>query len=591
MHSRLDMRSSRTTLRRLLALLAGSLGLAACAATAPGLRDDGAGPIRPEAPPEYDVIVAQLARSEGRLAESAAAYQRAVAKDEGSAYLHRKAAESLAMVNRMEEALHHAKRAFELDPDDQHTRLFLGQLYRLRRDPAGVESVLLDEEGAPFDVTAASLLYQVYLRSDRLEEAREVAGWWVEHDPESLRARVALANAYQRLGRGDEAEAVLREALEQDPGNLRIYDALARSLNERGDRAGSIALYREVLEQHPHHHATLIALGETYLAGNDLENAVSVFEEIEQYYPDDLHSVVRLGFLKYEQREFSEAASRFERVLEASPNEHEIAFFLGIVQRRLGDDEAAIEAFASVPDDHERYADARKQIAAIRERQHDYAGALAEIESVIAVEPSRELDLYKASLLAKSGDFEGAVTNLEALLTGGLGDDEVYYSLGVLYGEAQRVDEAVAYMQQALEENPDNASALNYVGYTWAEKGINLDEAEAMIMRAIELRPDDGYIADSLGWVYYMRARPLIGTSRDQEARAYIDRALAELKRAERLTGGDPVVSEHLGDTYLLLNEKERALKRFEEALQLEPREGEQPNLLEKLESLQRELR
>jgi predicted negative regulator of RcsB-dependent stress response len=66
---------------------------------------------------------------------------------------------------------------------------------------------------------------------------------------------------------------------------------------------------------------------------------------------------------------------------------------------------------------------------------------------------------------------------------------------------------------------------------------------------------------------------------------------MKELKRAETLTGGDPVVSEHLGDTYLLLNRKELALERFEEALQMDPREGEQPHLLEKLESLQRELR
>jgi tetratricopeptide (TPR) repeat protein len=207
------------------------------------------------------------------------------------------------------------------------------------------------------------------------------------------------------------------------------------------------------------------------------------------------------------------------------------------------------------------------------------------------VEPSRDLDLYKAALLAKSGDFDGAIEHLESMLTGESGDDEVFYNLGVIYGEARRSDEAVQYMQRALDENPDNASALNYVGYTWAENGVNLDEAEVMILRAVELRPDDGYIADSLGWVYYMRARPLVASGRDREAQAYIERALEELKRAEQLTGGDPVVSEHLGDTYLLLNQKELALERFEEALQMDPREGEQPHLLEKLESLQRELR
>ncbi len=588
------MTPARPIRRRLVALLTGVLALVGCAATVPGLRSGdtsaAGGVIRPKAPPEYDVIVAELARGEGRLADAAAAYQRAVAKDEESAYLHRKAARSLAMTNHMQDALTHAKRAFELEPDDQPTRMFLGRLYRLGHDPAGAEKVLLDDSGEPIDDTAASLLVQIYLGSDRSDDAVEVAEWWADRDPASLHARVAMANAYQRLGRTGDAERALREALEQEPGNLRLYEALARSLAKRGDRAAEITLYEEILEQHPRHRTTLIALGEAYMAQSDLEGAIVVFEEIERYYPDDAHSIVRLGFLKYEHRDFDEAALRFERVLELNPTEHEIAFFLGIVRRRSGGGDGAIEAFARIPRDHDRYTDARMQIAAIRERQGDYAGALVEVEKVIAVEPSREIDLYEASLLAKSGDFDGAIERLESMLTGESGDDEVFYNLGVIYGESKRIDEAVQYMQRALDENPDNASALNYVGYTWAEKGVNLDEAEAMILRAIELRPDDGYIADSLGWVYYMRARPLVAGGRDREAKAYIERAMKELKRAETLTGGDPVVSEHLGDTYLLLDEKQRALDKFEEALRLEPRFGEQPDLLDKLESLRREL-
>jgi tetratricopeptide (TPR) repeat protein len=315
-----------------------------------------------------------------------------------------------------------------------------------------------------------------------------------------------------------------------------------------------------------------------------------VLEQIERHYPEDLHSLVRLAFLEYEARRFDEAARRFERALEVSPQEHEVAFFLGIVRRRTGDAQAAIEAFERIPPEHKHYAEARTQLAAIFERRGDFEGALAEIEKVAAVKPSRELELYRATLRARAGDFDGAIAELESLLTGTPDDDEIFYNLGVVYGEAKQVEEAVEYMQHALEQNPDNASALNYVGYTWAERGIRLDEAETMITRAIELRPDDGYIADSLGWVYYMRARPLVESGRREEAQGYIDRALRELKRAAELTGGDPVISEHLGDIYLLLNQKRDALEQFEEALRLEPREGEQPDLLEKFENLQREL-
>ena len=111
-----------------------------------------------------------------------------------------------------------------------------------------------------------------------------------------------------------------------------------------------------------------------------------------------------------------------------------------------------------------------------------------------------------------------------------------------------------------------------------------------MIRRALELRPNDGYILDSLGWVYYMRARPLSRAGRHGDAQAYLEQAEAELVRAAELTGGDPVVSEHLGDVYLLLEERERALEFYEEAVRLEVRPEEQPDLLEKLDALKKEL-
>ena len=53
--------------------------------------------------------------------------------------------------------------------------------------------------------------------------------------------------------------------------------------------------------------------------------------------------------------------------------------------------------------------------------------------------------------------------------------------------------------------NPENAAALNYLGYTWAEQGIHLDEAEQLILRALAIEPNDGFYIDSLGWVYYQR--------------------------------------------------------------------------------------
>jgi tetratricopeptide (TPR) repeat protein len=141
-----------------------------------------------------------------------------------------------------------------------------------------------------------------------------------------------------------------------------------------------------------------------------------------------------------------------------------------------------------------------------------------------------------------------------------------------------------------LEKAPDHAGALNYVGYTWAEQGTNLGRAEEYVTRALAIRPEDGYIADSLGWIYYMRARPLLDAGQRQEGLALLDRALRELLRAAELTGGDPVISEHLGDAFLLQGDRQRALQMYREAIELGPRPNEQPELPAKYERLRLEL-
>ncbi|MFP6605891.1 MAG: hypothetical protein VCC19_04900, partial [Myxococcota bacterium] len=131
---------------------------------------------------------------------------------------------------------------------------------------------------------------------------------------------------------------------------------------------------------------------------------------------------------------------------------------------------------------------------------------------------------------------------------------------------------------------------LNYIGYTWAERGENLDEAERMILRALDQRPNDGYITDSLGWLYYMRGLPLVGTADATRGLGLLERARVQLFHAAELTGGDPVISEHLGDVHMALDERRRALEFYQEAVRLDHREDEQPSLLEKLDRLRREL-
>jgi tetratricopeptide (TPR) repeat protein len=98
------------------------------------------------------------------------------------------------------------------------------------------------------------------------------------------------------------------------------------------------------------------------------------------------------------------------------------------------------------------------------------------------------------------------------------------------------LDGAVRAVREVLAREPDNSSALNTLGYLFADHDRNLAEAEALVGRALAQEPDNGAYLDSRGWVYYRLGR--------------LAEARRDLERAVELTDGDPVVSEHLGDVY-----------------------------------------
>lgn len=131
------------------------------------------------------------------------------------------------------------------------------------------------------------------------------------------------------------------------------------------------------------------------------------------------------------------------------------------------------------------------------------------------------------------------------------------YTRGIALERSKDWPRAEKDFLQALEFQPDQALVLNYLGYTWVEKGMHLTKAEAMIRKAVTLRPSDGYVIDSLGWVLYQLGRPL--------------EAVKEMERAVELRPEDPVINDHLGDVYWTVGRTREAVFQWKRALSLEP--------------------
>ena len=546
--------------------------------------------VRPELGPEYDVLVAELAARNGDYAGARSAFERALEKDPSSAHLHFRLAHLAAQGDDLTRALEMTRRGVDLAPENVDGRLFLARLYLLNRQPEAVVGVLTGEDGIPIDSEAALILYQIYFEQGRFDEALRVAQGLQVSEPDFLGAAMAVAAAYESMGRFAEAEETLRGALAHHPERIVIYSRLARMRRSQGDRAGEIALYREILAERPGHYGTLLSLGEAQIAQNEIDQAIVTYSELAELFPDDLQILRRLASLEFGSGRYEDAEERLRRATLRHPDHFELIYSQGQVLRALGRQDEAVGVFESVPPSHPLYFEARMQVAIHHEENENYAAALEEIEALRTLRPDRGLTFQTSLLRARSGDFEGGVALLEAMLAADPRDTEALYQLAVLYGGEKKIDQALFYMTQVVQYDPQNAQALNYVGYTWVERGENLDRAEEFIERAVRLSPRDGYIADSLGWVYYMRARPLIAGPQRGEGLVLLEKAVAQLVLALELTGGDPVVSEHLGDVYLLLEEPRRALDYYEQAVAMDPRFDEQPDLRRKLDALRREL-
>lgn len=147
----------------------------------------------------------------------------------------------------------------------------------------------------------------------------------------------------------------------------------------------------------------------------------------------------------------------------------------------------------------------------------------------------------------------------------------VLYARGIALERSGRWTDAEQDLLQALELRPRHPYVMNYLAYSWADKGVKLDEAVAMLRQAVALKPQDGFIIDSLGWVLFRKGEH--------------EEAVKQLERAVELRPEDPTINEHLGDAYWHVGRRLESCFQWRRVLVLEPLEGQVETVGQKLET------
>jgi len=168
---------------------------------------------------------------------------------------------------------------------------------------------------------------------------------------------------------------------------------------------------------------------------------------------------------------------------------------------------------------------------------------------------SRELQLELAEVYEQGKRWDEmmkALDRADQLTSTDSEKEQVYYMRGVSLERQKKYEQSEAAFRKVLEMNPKNALALNYLGYTLADRNVRLEEAYDLIKRAVDLDPDNGAYLDSLGWVYFRQGKL-------DDARGLLERALDRMQ--------DPTVHDHLGDVYLKLGKTKEAIAQWQDSL------------------------
>lgn len=537
-------------------------------------------------------------------------------------------------------AIREYKSIVQLDPKDSNSLLVLGRLYRYggKFDQA-IETLKSSMEITVPSEQTMSMLGQLYRDQNQMQEAIDLFQRALQFNPSSPVLLLQLGLAYEQVGNFEKAIETYRNGIDSDSTNAEfLRKNLAHVLMYEGQIDLAEEEYLKILETDPNDGEAHLGLGKICLKRQQYEKALEHLSKGEASLDNNLEVAYELAKLYQDLGQFEEAEQSFVRLLKlyekpsdsysAGELKNRSIFLthLGLISQQLAKYEKAAGYFQELQRLGKKYqSHADKNLQKLgKENQNRatvfmitlYRGsrripqALSACKEAKQADPSLIVRALCADVLAEIGDPEQGLQELEALLQGSKKDIEVYhyilqiyqrekrykdaetklyeaeeyfdneesfyFMLGALQERQKEFDKAADTFRKVIDLDPKHASALNYLGYMWAEQGVRLNEALDLIKKAVALEPNNGAYLDSLGWVYFK-------LDRIKEAELYLVRALDRVRR-------DPTIHEHLGDLYYKKGDYQEARLAWQRSISYGQDEDETIKVKKKVTDLETKL-
>ena len=523
----------------------------------------------------YLFSLARIHLIEGDLEGSLTLLQAAREADPDSAYIYASEASTYLKLNRVQEALDDCETAIKLDPQFYDARLLAGNiLAELKQDKEAITQFKKAMEIDPSKEEVYLHLAVSQVRIFEYEEAVKTLKGLLKVNPDSALGYYYLGKTYEQMKLNLEAGNYYRKAIEIKPDFEQAYIDLGISHESQEDYDGAINTYKQLIEVNPQNVNVIQHLIQLYIHQQRLEEALSLLKSIAHsgYGGVDIHK--KIGLIYLEMERYDDAVKEFNDILKQDPDAHQVRLYLGSAYEEKKDYDHAIEEYKKIPPSALIYYEALGHMAFDYKDKGEPEKGIAILKEAITAQPD-QIDpylqlagLYEA--MERYSDGLNILLNNEKRFPA---NAAIQFRMGILYDKLGKKEASIERMKKTLALTPDDAQALNYLGYTYAEMGIKLEEAEKYLNKAVSLKPGEGFIIDSLGWVYYKMKR--------------YDDAVKQLERAMELITDDTTVMGHLADAYLARHDWNKALNLYRRILKQEP---ERKDLADKIKKIKAEI-
>ncbi|MFK7856407.1 MAG: tetratricopeptide repeat protein [Granulosicoccus sp.] len=503
----------------------------------------------------FELMIAELAGRRGQLDVALAGYLRASERTRDPRVSER--ATRLAMYGRQwAEAENAVRRWMSLDPVAEGADAILAQALLRQGKLNAAADQYVDIVDKSKDTVQAMRQIQVDLQqSESASQSLVIMQAILAAYPEEAEAHMGVARLQLSANDRQAALESVRGALEREPQNTDALLLNARVLSAMGRTDEGFSALQAAIGTSPENLGLRLGYAQMLVEAGRYDEVGEHLDFLYSAAPDNADTLLTISLLAIDSRRIERARGFLTKLLNTGEYQDQANFYLARISDQQKDYETAI-AFYEAVQVGELQLNAQIRIAELQGITGNLEEGRERLRSIAATTPSPAMQLRlitaESRMLQQAGEAADAVNVLSDGLTQFPDNPDLLYARALAADGAGDQNLMMDDLLQLIELEPDNAHALNALGYHFASNNIELERADVLLVKANRLLPNDPAIIDSLGWLRYRQGQ--------------FDEAITLLRRAYSLYP-DPEIAAHLGEVLWLNGEEKEARQLVERAL------------------------